>query len=78
MPNHPISFYLKWDPKPQHNQPCCQPSGNYRPIQMQQIVPFLQNHVHGEYRNTPKTHTGNKAQVACTFPLDPTASYEPV
>ena len=28
--------------------------------------------------STPKTHTGNKAQVACTFPLDPMASYEPV
>ena len=44
MSNDPLSFYLKWDPKPpNHNQLCCQPSGNYRSMQMQHIVAFLQH-----------------------------------
>ena len=38
MPNHPLSFYLKWDPKPPHNQWCCQPSENYRLMEMQHIL----------------------------------------
>ena len=70
-PTLPSSFYLKWDPKPSYNQRCCQPSGNYRPMQMQHIVTFSQNrNIVSNKLRTRKAHRGNKAHVACTFPLD--------
>ena len=42
MANHPPSIWNGIQSPKKHNQLCCQPSGNYRPIQMQHIFAFPQ------------------------------------